>query len=457
MLCRPRRHGAGGFRSVALSVLIVGGGASGVLLATQLLRHPTPGLRVILVEKRERLGRGLAYSAQQQDHMLNVPATGMSAYPDDPEHFWRWLRQRGLLGETERFVFMPRRLYGDYLAEVLAEADAAIPGRLQVVQGECAALAPTGNGVEARLADGRRLAADIGVLAVGHENRPADDKGIAVQLGSLADTPLPRDAPVMLLGSGLSMVDAWLALDDAGHQGPITVVSRHALLPRRHEEMAPLALAEDEVPIGAELRPFVAWFLALVRRTEAAGGNWRQVVDALRPHSQRIWQAWSIEARRGFLRHIRPYWNVHRHRLSPELYDRLQAAMARGQLTLVAGTYLDIERHGEGVRAFVRRNGDSAVTAFDVARVYNCGGVSVDVTRSSNPAVRSLLAAGQIRPDPLRIGLEVAPDCRVVGSDGRVSDCLYAVGPVTRGTFFEIEAIPDIRLQCAELASRLLD
>lgn len=446
----------GRFKGVAVSVLIVGGGASGVLLATQLLRHPSPGLRVILIEKRERLGRGLAYSAQQRDHLLNVPAPGMSAYPDDPEHFWRWLRQRGLLGEAERFVFMPRRLYGDYLAEVLAEADAARPGRLQVVQGECVALAPTENGVEARLADGRRLVAAIGVLAVGHENRPADDQGIAVPLGSPADTPLPRDAPVMLLGSGLSMVDAWLALEDAGHQGPVEVVSRHALLPRRHAEVPPLALAEDEVPFGAALRPFVAWFRALVRRTEAAGGDWRQAVDALRPHSQRIWQAWSSAARRGFLRHIRPYWNVHRHRLPPELDDRLQAALARGQLTLVAGTCLAIERRGHGVRALVRRRGDSAVTAFEVARVYDCGGVSVDVTRSSNPVVRSLLEAGHISPDPLRIGLEVAPDCRVVGRDGRVSDRLYAVGPVTRGTFFEIEAVPDIRLQGAELAGRLL-
>lgn len=438
-----------------LSILIVGGGASGVLLAAHLLRSAAD-IRVTLVEKRPSLGRGVAYSTRQLDHVLNVPAPGMSAFADDPDHFWRWLRDRKLVSDAERFVFVPRRHYGSYLADVLAAVEAAAPGRLHIVHDECIDILTTGAGVEAKLKGGASLMAHLAVLAVGHETNPARAKGIAVRVGSDADTSLDPDAPVLLLGSGLSMVDAWLSLAEAQHRGPITVVSRHGLLPKAHRQVTPIPLEAADVPFGTELHYFTAWFRDLLAEAAGRGEDWRSVVDALRPFNQRIWQNWSLGARRRFLSHVRPFWNIHRHRLPPELHARLQQAVRAGQVRLVAGTYLDIERRGAEVRATVRRKGASNLTFFDVARVYDCGGISVDVEQSSNPTIRALLARGDIRPDPLHIGLEVDPDCRTIGADGSPSDRLLAVGPLTRGTFFEIEAIPDIRVQCAELAKRVL-
>jgi len=437
-----------------LSILIVGGGASGVLLAAHLLRS-TADIRVTLIEKRPALGRGVAYSTRQLDHVLNVAAPGMSAYADDPDHFWRWLRDRKLVTEAERFVFVPRRHYGNYLADVLAEVEAASPGRLHTVHDECTDVLTTGAGVEARLKSGASLMAHVAVLAVGHETNPARAKGIAVRVGSDADTPLDPDAPVLLLGSGLSMVDAWLSLAEARHRGPITVVSRHGLLPQAHRKGAPIPLEAADIPFGTGLHYFTAWFRDLVEEAAGRGEDWRSVVDALRPFNQRIWQNWPAESRRRFLSHIRPFWNIHRHRLPPDLHARLEEAVKAGQVRLVAGTYLDIERLGAEVRAIVRRKGAGNLTFFDVARVYDCGGISVDVEHSSNPAIRTLLARGDIRPDPLHIGLEVDTECRTVDRFGTPSDRLLAVGPLTRGTFFEIEAIPDIRVQCAELANRL--
>lgn len=438
-----------------LSILIVGGGASGVLLAAHLLRSAAD-IRVTLIEKRPSLGRGIAYSTRQLDHVLNVAAPGMSAFADDPEHFWRWLRHRKLVTEAERFVFVPRRHYGSYLADVLAEVEAAAPGRLHIVHDEVIDVLTTGAGVEARLKSGASLMAHLAVLALGHEANPARAKGIAVRVGSDADTPLDPDAPVLLLGSGLSMVDAWLSLAEAQHRGPITVVSRHGLLPKAHRQVAPIPLEAADVPFGTELHYFTAWFRELIAEAAGRGEDWRSVVDALRPFNQRIWQNWSLGSRRRFLSHIRPFWNIHRHRLPPELHARLEDAVRAGQVRLVAGTYLDIERRSAEVRATVRRKGASNLTFFDVARVYDCGGISVDVEQSSNPAIRALLARGSIRPDPLHIGLEVDPDCRTIDCSGSPSDRLLAVGPLTRGTFFEIEAIPDIRVQCAELAKRLV-
>lgn len=438
------------------SVTIIGGGASGVLLAAHLLRDPETDIRVTLIERRGEFGQGLAYSASQRDHKVNVPARGMSAFADDPEHFWRWLQTKGYPSARGSWVFVPRRLYGAYLEHVLSEAGRSRLGRLIVLSEEVMAVREAKTGIETMLANGTSLVSHHAVLAVGHETQPARSRGIAVRVGSERDTPLDRDAEVMILGSGLSMVDAWLSLADVDHRGLITVVSRNGLLPKGHRDVKPINIDAADVPFGTSLHYFMAWFRELVRVTEAAGGDWRSVVDGLRPFNQRIWQNWSGHTRRQFLRHLRPWWNIHRHRLPPELHDRLVRAVAGGQVKLVAAEFVGVERVNGLVHAHIRNRGTSQRETLSVARVYDCGGVSVDVMSSSNPVIRDLVANGRARPDPLRIGLDVDEHCAVIDTDGKATDRLLVVGPLTRGRFFEIEAIPDIRVQAAKLAARIL-
>jgi uncharacterized NAD(P)/FAD-binding protein YdhS len=435
-------------------IVIVGGGASGVLLAAHLLRDGGEDTRVTIIEKRGMVGRGVAYSARQQDHVLNVPATNMSAFADDPDHFWRWLRTRNLSGETDRFVFVPRKYYGAYLGDVLA--DTAVGGHLTILNERAVDVRTTSAGIEVVLANGASVVGRTAVLAVGHEEQPARGKGIAVRVGSEADTPLDPDAPAMILGSGLSMVDAWLVLAQSDHRGPITVVSRHGLLPQRHDRVEKVELAAADVPFGTDLHYFERWFRDTVDEVVARGGDWRSVVDALRPFNQRIWQNWSDTSRRRFLDHLRPFWNIHRHRLPPDLHARLEAAIASGQVTLRAGSITDLTRTSDGVLATIRAKGGGARETLKVARVYDCGGVTVDVRQSSNPVITSLIERGDARPDRLNIGLDVTTECEVIDASGTPADRLYAIGPLTRGTFFEIEAIPDIRVQAAALAAELV-
>lgn len=438
------------------SVTIIGGGASGVLLAAHLLRDPDADIRVTLLERRGQFGQGVAYSASQRDHKVNVPARGMSAFSDDPDHFWRWLQARNYPSPTGSWVFVPRRLYGVYLEHVLGEAARLRPGRLVVHAEEAVSVRQTGTGVETVLDNGARIVSRHAVLAVGHETQPARGRGIAVRVGSEGDTPLDPDVPVMILGSGLSMVDTWLSLAQAEHRGPILVVSRNGFLPKGHRDVPPLQIDAAEVPFGTNLPSFMAWFRALVAETEANGGDWRSVIDGLRPYNQRIWQSWTEPTKRQALRHLRPWWNIHRHRLPPEQHDRLSAAVAGGQVELIAAEFVGIERHGEGVRATIRPRGRQERQVLDIARVYDCGGVTVDVETSSNPVIGDLIANGTGRPDPLHIGLDVDENCFVIAGDGAVSRHLLAVGPLTRGRFFEIEAVPDIRRQCAEIARKIL-
>jgi uncharacterized NAD(P)/FAD-binding protein YdhS len=249
------------------SVTIIGGGASGVLLAAHLLRDPARDVRVTLLERRGQYGQGVAYSASQRDHKVNVPARGMSAFPDDPDHFWRWLQARDYPGSESSWVFVPRRLYGVYLEHVLAEAGRSRPGRLLVLAEEALSVHLAGKGVETLLGNGTSLVSRHVVLAVGHETQPARGRGIAVRVGSDRDTPLDPEAPVIILGSGLSMVDAWLSLAQSNHRGPILVVSRNGFLPKGHRDVPPLPIDAADVPFGTNLPYFLRWF----RAHQAAG------------------------------------------------------------------------------------------------------------------------------------------------------------------------------------------
>ncbi len=444
--------------TAAHSIIVIGGGASGILLSAHLLRQSDPRLRVTIIEKRGQLGRGLAFSSDQANYILNVPAANMSAYADEPDHFHNWLLARHPELPDDPWLFAPRPIYGEYLGELVRSATATASGdaRLTVVDAQAVAVRERPGGMEVELADGTCHVAQAVVLAVGHEEQPSRGNGVAVRAGSDADTPIDPEASVMILGSGLSMVDAWLTLAARRHRGPIRIVSRHGLLPLPHQRSLPLAIDAADVPFGTNLPYLTRWFRSLVQEAEANGNDWRSVVDGLRPFNQRLWQSWPADARRQFLKHLRPFWNIHRHRVPPGLHSRLQRAIVNGQIQLMAGEVLHLERFGDGVRAAVRRRGHHESEAIVVHRVYDCGGIALDVETTSNPAIRSLLEAGAIRPDPQRIGLDVTTDLNAIAADGTTSSRLFAVGPLTRGQFFEIEAVPDIRRQCADLAQRLL-
>ena len=445
--------------SAITSLIIIGGGASGILLAAHLLRRSDSRLQVTIIEKRGELGRGLAFSASWPQHILNVPASNMSAYADEPEHFRKWLDRTHPELPGDPFLFAPRRVYGEYLADVLhrSAASAGEKTRLTVVVSEAAGVRLRDKGVEVLLSDGTVRFGDAAALAVGHEEQPSHGRGIAIRAESDDDTPLSPDAPVLILGSGLSMVDAWLSLNSRQHKGRILIVSRHGLLPLDHKQVAPIKIDSADVPFGTNLGYFTRWFRGLVAANANDDVDWRSVVDGLRPFNQRIWQNWTPEVRRQFLEHVRPLWNIHRHRLPPHYHRQMQQAIEGGQLELVAGKLATMERHDGGVLVTFRRRGQVETETLQVARVYDCGGITLDVEASTNPTILSLLSQGLARPDARHIGLDVTADLHVVDRDGNALPRLYAVGPLTRGKFFEIEAVPDIRRQVADLAARLLD
>jgi uncharacterized NAD(P)/FAD-binding protein YdhS len=411
---------------------------------------------VTVVEKRPAPGRGLAYSTMLRDHLLNVSAEGMSALADDPGHFVRWLAERGLRRMGEEPFYAPRTLYGDYLEELILKLGRQQGERLRLVHAEAVSIGPTASGVEVMLGNGTSLVGHAAVLAIGHDEQPAPPAKNAIRMGSPQDTPLDPALPVLILGTGLSMVDAWLSLEAAGHEGRIFAVSRRGLVPWPHRPGKPMRLDSADIPLGTDLSYFVDWFRSLVHEVKEAGGDWREVVDGLRPFNQRIWQSWPACARRRFLSHTKAWWDIHRHRMAPQIHVRMSEALRAGRLTVLAGRVTDVREEGKGLAVDIQRRQTRTVETLHVARIYDCTGIVKNPEEGSLAILRSLFERGLARSDPFKLGLDVTMECALIDSAGTPSGTLFAVGPPTRGTFFEIDAIPDIRVQCKALAERLV-
>ncbi len=452
------------------AIAIVGAGFSGTLVALHLLRLTPAWTRIVLIERNAQFGKGQAYGTGNASHLLNVPAGRMSAFHDRPDDFIAWLRRQHAAAGGEACgpcpqadTFVPRRDFGAYVRYLLNEElkRPELGDRLDLVRGDVRDIDAESQPIRLELDRGRVLQAEMVVLAMG--NFPPEPP--AVETPDFYDSafyradPWAADAlvglspsdPVLLVGTGLTTVDAVVTLLDAGHTGRVHAVSRRGLLPLRHGAHAgarPAAPLSYPTSITALSR--------LLRREARATDEWHKAVDALRPFTTDVWQSMQPADRRRFLRHMRPWWDIHRHRLAPSVAERVDGARAAGQLVVRAGRLRSLRVVDGTVRVRFRARGPAdRFEELEVARVVNCAGPGADYDRIAHPLARSLLRRGVVRPDPLRLGLDVTGTCAVIDGTGAISRRLFAVGPVTKGQFWEMTAVPDIRRQCEVLAAHL--
>lgn len=429
-------------------ILVIGGGASGVLFAANLLRRHAD-LRVTVIEGRHLLGCGIAYSTTDPDHLLNTRVHNMSAFPDDEPHFLRWLQARNDGITYDRDSFVSRAIYGSYLSCLLAPWQQS--GRLLCLRANCIEVSERKDGVKITLDDDSVLTGAYAVLATGHVVPTPDANGLVV--GAWEQVRPAVSDTVMIIGTGLSMVDQVLSLRRGGHTGKIIAISRRGLLPHPHQNGTPIELTRTDLPLGVPLSQFLKWFREKARWAEARGGTWRDALDAVRPWVSVIWQEMSIEQRGRFLRHCAAWWEVHRHRIPPASKERLQRAVSMGRLQISRAQFLRAERHPDGgIDAIIRYRGTSDEASLSVDHIIDCRGIRNDPVRNATPLVAGLLNSGSARIDPLRIGLDVAETGQVINAHGEICERLFALGPVSRSKFWEITAIPDIRVQARQMA-----
>jgi uncharacterized NAD(P)/FAD-binding protein YdhS len=381
----------------------------------------------------------------------------MSARPDDPDHLVHWARGRGHAADAGSFL--PRPVYGAYLADELDAAAAAHPGRLRLHRAHVTVLRPGERGVRLRLDDGRALDAAHAVVATGGPvaTRPgAVAAGLDEHPGYVADpwrpdalADLPAGGPVLLLGTGLTAVDVALTLATCRPQWPVEAVSRRGLLPQAHIDSATADRCAGTVLSVPPASGGLATLLRAVRRAADGAADWRTVVDGLRPRLDTLWRSLSPTDQDRFLRHVARHWENRRHRMAPTVACRLARLRDGGQLRVRAGGVRDVRADGSGLAVT-----DTDGTVRRYAAVVNCTGPG-RLPHAAGPLVRDLLEAGIVAPGPHGLGLGVDDGGRLLDRSGRAHPRLWTIGPLRRGHAWETTAVPEIRAQAAELAAAL--
>jgi uncharacterized NAD(P)/FAD-binding protein YdhS len=451
-------------------VAIVGGGFSGGMLAARLVtgrrKHP---IHVILIDRMGRFGRGVAYSTPNPRHLLNVPAGRMSAVADEPDHFVAWAKRRvhGADGGT----YLPRTLYGDYVASVLDDAIRHRSSRstieLRVAAARRLEELPADGGFRLHLEDGDVFAKKV-VLATGNAApRPIAPAGFAapeVQLRYVHDPWAPEAlgravgaADVLVIGTGLTMIDVALEMVGRGHRGRVVAISRRGLLPQPQIEAAHAAGSWINVPSLATASParLVRGLRKELARAAEAGADWRSALNELRPFTPALWKALGDRGQASFLRHAAPYWETHRHRVPPAVHDVLLGLLAAGQVEVRAASLAAVEPRPGGVLAHLRPRGGDGREALAVGAIVNCTGPDPDVTHATDPLFVSLLSGARVRPGAHGLGIDVDETGAVIGGDGVAHGSLHAIGPLRRGRLYETTAVPEIRAQIGALAAVL--
>lgn len=448
-----------------LAIAIVGAGACGTLLGVRLLRQAGLPVDIALIERAAEFGRGAAYASPNPDHTLNVMAHMMGGEAEaDTDGFIRWQAQDAGLADPAaiRNDYPSRWQYGTYLQHLLAQAERECPGRLRRLRGEVQEISQLGVSRYAlRLADGGIVEADIVALCLSNlDPAPFLPQGTP----RCIDDPwrpgtLERIGPadrLLIVGTGLTMVDTVLDLLARGHTGPITAVSRHGFLPL--EDAMPVPYADFFAP-GIASRGILAVMQNLRREVGDAAKNgigWHSVVEAFRVHTSAIWKRLDEVNRHRFLRHLRSLWFVHRHRLPPRHMRRLDALREAGRFGIMAGRIVELVPGADAVRVTLRRRGRAAEETVTVDRVVNCTGPESDYARSPMALVQSLVAQGLGRPDAYRLGLDIDEDFTLLRADGRRAEGLVTLGPPTRGRFWEVTAVPHLRRQVEAFVARLV-
>lgn len=457
-------------RNPHYDVAIIGAGFGGSMVAVHLAQCAPPGVKVALIERSGRYGCGVAYSARTPLHLLNVPAARMSAFPDDPGHFLRWLEtnpqawiRSGLTG-IGGSSFVPRALYGEYVRSILeAEKD-----RLDRITRLAIDIRPLLDGTQRVVFDdGHYLFARKVVLALGNfppghpklEDRRFHQSARYLRDPWSSETLDRISAPgdILILGSGLTGLDLLQVLQRRKHEGMIHVLSRRGLFPQPHQ-LAPtwqLTIPADHLPrtIGRLLH-----FIRLeVNQAMRQGVSWRAVIDALRPHTQELWKKLPLRERRRFLSHLRPYWESHRHRVAPQVLAVKTELERAGRLRCHRGRLLAISEGDDHLGVTFTSSAQDRTISGRFSYVINCTGPECNFQQLDDPLIVQLFGRGLVRPDPLFLGLDVDSSGALLNAYGQPSNDVFTLGSPCKGYLMETTAVPEIRVQAAALARRLIE
>ena len=447
-------------------IAIIGGGVAGAAVAGELLRHGAlDSIALSWLVGRRAPGRGVAYSSADDQHLLNVRAANMGLFADDPSALLRYAHEHGIAAQAKDFL--PRSLFGDFAEHTVARllrAHAAESCTIDLRSSEAVALRRrVGGGYTVRNEDGTELCADHVVLALGAPPPQAlpevTDRALASGRYAVDPWQLPRvvKAPqrVVVIGSGLSAVDAVLTASEQWPDAQIVIVSRHGRLPGAHrDEPGAPYVRQHELVETLQTRPDVAHWLRVLREAAHDSTDWRSVIDGLRPATQRLWQSLDAVQRGRFLRHLRWIWDVARHRMAPQVAETLELLRDAGRLEVFNGRVRSVDGTAP-LQLIVRQRSDGALQALTADMVIQAVGFEPLTAETSHRLLRQIIADGELCIDALGLGLDCAADGTPFRADGKRAEGLHVIGSLLRGTLWECTALPEIRAAASRQADEL--
>jgi len=438
------------------SIAIVGGGISGTLTVLQLIKQCKQPLTVFWFDTQNKYGKGYAYNTFDAEHLLNVRAENMFIFPDEPLHFVNWLQQFHPTYNAKDFV--PRKLFGEYVLHTFETLKHSNPHiTLQLIAEEVKSINKTTDGFEIKTS--RTYLVQKVILGLGNF-LPAHPKSQAqefINSKNYFQNPynvqltmqVQQQQHVTIIGSGLTMIDIIGSLNRYGYKGKIAVISPHAYIPQAHQEN-PLPSVEPFIDANKSYRlpELVKLVNQQLKKAKKQQLNPHSVIDLMRPHLQRLWLQFSLEEKQQFLRHLRHKWGVARHRAPAQSMVVFNDLVASGQLELLKGRISNISFQ-EKAFDITYSTAQEPKQTLHTQLIINCTGPESDYSRLKSPLIQDLVSKQLIAPDPLKYGIDAQ-------KDGQISAGLYTLGPTLKGILWESVAVPEIRVQAQELASKII-
>lgn len=438
------------------SIAIIGGGASGALVVLNILKQATKPISILWFDKHNVFCKGLAYSTSDENHLLNVRASNMSVFTDEPTHFVNWLVEQKLNYTKDSFV--PRNIYGEYIKSTLDSLSRK--NNLVNISLINAEVIDIVKDIEINLkTDTNIYKSQAVVLALGNflPAHPRSIKNDFIASSNYFHNAFSKDVisnvrnkkNVAIIGSGLTMIDIVVSLYHQKYTGTIHVISPHGYIPQAHSKL-PLSPISSYIYTSKTytLIELTSIINLQIKKAKKENIHWHCVIDALRPHLQHLWQQLSTADKQQFFRHLRHKWGVARHRAPLESINVIQKLIEYGKLNLIKGRIHSILTTNNSFSILYKNNATEILT-FNTEAIINCTGPESDFEKIDSPLVQQLLKNNFIEVDDIRYGIKA-------NSKGKISNNLYTLGPPLKGLLWESTAIPEIRMQAFELTKQLI-
>lgn len=445
------------------TISIVGGGFCGCMLTLHLLKKRHSKIKIHLIERSEKLCRGAAYSTEFNFHLLNVNAGKMSAFQSDEDNFINWLKENKYPYNHEDYV--PRKLYGTYLSSLLYHELNEQPDKVDIHTEEAIDLSLDNDKAIILLESGKKIISDKVVLAPGNFPPQSDNDPFEKYIGDgmyftnpwdhqTILSKIHKEEDILILGSGLTMIDLCTTLYYNSHRGKINTFSRHGFLPAVHKPVQYYPSFYHEIEKTSSLTEVFSIVNKHLRSHKQQGGDWRDVIDSLRPYNQKIWMNFSTNDKALFIKKLNRLWSISRHRIPQQYQITINELLENKMLAIHSGTINTIEKNGRKLNITIRKNNYEHPTTISVHRVINCTGPQLNYLKLHNPLIKNMLQKGLIHPGPLHLGVDAFPDGKVKNHFNET--IIYALGSALTGVLFESTAVPELRIQAEVLADILL-